>query len=144
MRETIIKNKVGFTGTQCGMTYRQKSSFEKLIKMIYVSEFHHGDCVGADTEAQNIVKKESTAIAIHIHPPKDPSRRAFNKSDYIFEEKEYLERNHDIVDAANVLIATPKTFIEQQRSGTWATIRYARKMRKSIFIIKPDGAVAAE
>lgn len=137
-----IKNKVGFTGTQCGMAYKQKSSFEKLIKMIYISEFHHGDCVGADTEAQNIVKKES--VAIYIHPPKDSSKRAFNEFDYAFEEKEYLERNRDIVDAVNVLIATPKTFTEQQRSGTWATIRYARKIKKSIFIIKPDGAVAVE
>mmetsp|Transcript_30358 Transcript_30358/g.39138 ORF Transcript_30358/g.39138 Transcript_30358/m.39138 type:complete len:93 (+) Transcript_30358:152-430(+) len=38
-----------------------------------------------------------------------------------------------------MLIAFPPTSIEIQRSGTWATIRYARKKNKAVMIINPDG-----
>lgn len=132
-------NQVGFTGTRDGMTDRQKRSFSKLIEVIGVSEFHHGDCVGSDTEAHDIIVNNEKSIAIHIHPPKNSSMRAFNKSEHIHEEKEYLERNRDIVDATSILIATPKTCMEKQQSGTWTTIRYAQKANKLTFIIKPDG-----
>ena len=53
--------------------------------------------------------------------------------------KDYLVRNHDIVDVCDVLVATPGQKEEQIRSGTWATIRYARKIRKQIIIVYPDG-----
>jgi hypothetical protein len=37
-----------------------------------------------------------------------------------------LERNRDIVDATVALLAGPDGNRERQRSGTWATVRYAR------------------
>ena len=43
-----------------------------------------------------------------------------------------------LVDACEVLLATPKG-PEKLRSGTWATVRYARKVGKRIVIIEPDG-----
>jgi hypothetical protein len=54
-------------------------------------------------------------------------------------EREYIARNHDIVDASAVLVATPRDWYEEQRSGTWATIRYARAQRKAVIIVWPDG-----
>ena len=53
--------------------------------------------------------------------------------------KDYLERNHDIVDETDMLIATPGEEQEVQRSGTWATIRYARKQKRTILTIYPSG-----
>lgn len=50
------------------------------------------------------------------------------------------KRNHDIVDATEWLIATPKKF-EEIRSGTWATVRYAKKVKKPVTIIWPDGSI---
>ena len=50
-----------------------------------------------------------------------------------------LVRNHKIVGAVHLLIATPKTDKEELRSGTWATIRYAKKVRLSTCIVYPDG-----
>jgi outer membrane protein insertion porin family len=54
-----------------------------------------------------------------------------------------LDRNRAIVDSCDVLIACPKG-PEEQRSGTWATVRYARKQKKRIVIIWPDGEVTEE
>ena len=43
------------------------------------------------------------------------------------------------MDNSDILIATPKEKEEQLRSGTWATIRYAKKTKKIVFLVYPDG-----
>jgi len=53
-------------------------------------------------------------------------------------------RNHKIVDICDILVAFPQTNSETVRSGTYATIRYARKCKKPIIIIYPDGSVKKE
>lgn len=50
--------------------------------------------------------------------------------------------NRDIVAETDELIATPKGFQEERRSGTWATVRYALKARKPVTVIWPDGAAS--
>jgi hypothetical protein len=40
--------KIGFTGTKDGMTDPQKSTLRDLLDG-GSGEFHHGDCVGAET-----------------------------------------------------------------------------------------------
>lgn len=126
---------IGFTGTQKGMTYFQKQQVELLLLGIE-GEFHHGDCIGADAEAHDIAEKYLKCI---IHPPINNDKRAFKKANIILEPKEYLDRNKDIVKACERLIATPEEYQEQLRSGTWSTVRYARKMKKLIAIIFPNG-----
>lgn len=66
---------------------------------------------------------------IVIHPPGDPKLRAFCEGAYrVMPPQPYLQRNHAIVDASEILFALPlEAERELQRSGTWATIRYARK-----------------
>ena len=44
---------VGFTGTQRGMTETQRSVVHALLACLPVVTFHHGDCIGADAEAEN-------------------------------------------------------------------------------------------
>ena len=135
--------KVGFTGTKKGMTEKQKNKFARLILDLWPSEFHHGDCVGADAEAHQIVERLSfgNVIEIQIHPPENSDKRAFCKASIIRKPKDYLSRNHDIVNSTDVLIVCPKSNKEQIRSGTWATVRYARKKMKKIWIIYPDKRV---
>lgn len=129
---------VGFTGTQLGMTMEQKREFRHLIVSLNPSEFHHGDCVGADADAHRIVKRYLPDCRIIIHPPVIESKRAFCEGAFrILPAKEYLARNRDIVDATSRLIATPKELDEQMRSGTWSTIRYARKLGIKIDILFP-------
>jgi len=133
---------IGFTGTQSGMTDTQylitKLFFQKY--KIEIEDVHHGDCIGADADFHILVRLYSN-IKIIIHPPKNKSKRAFKQGDVILEPDEYLKRNHDIVDACNILLATPKENEEVLRSGTWATIRYGKKSKKMVIIIFPDGKV---
>jgi hypothetical protein len=56
-------------------------------------------------------------------------------------ERPYLDRNKDIVRETASLIAAPAEPEEQLRSGTWSTVRFARKQGKPVFLILPDGTV---
>lgn len=137
--------KIGFTGTQLGTTQAQRFTLMGIMHPLREVEFHHGDCIGADFEAHNLAVMHIWDIV--IHPPLNPVKRAFSEKRgsfslgkiTVFEPKDYIPRNHDIVDDTDMLIATPKEFEEQLRSGTWATVRYARKQHKKIIIIYPDG-----
>ena len=118
---------MGFTGSREVMTDRQKETFRQILPKCGPTEFHHGDCLGADAEAHAIVKSCCATARLIIHPPSSDSLRAFCQGDAHLPPKPYLARNQDIVDECEVLVAAPKTTEEQLRSGTWATIRYARK-----------------
>jgi hypothetical protein len=56
-------------------------------------------------------------------------------------KKPYLVRNKDIVIETASLIAAPADPVEQLRSGTWSTVRFARQRGKPVFLILPDGTV---
>lgn len=130
--------KVGFTGTQSGMTGEQKKEVNRLMLLLSPSEFHHGDCIGSDEEAHRIAYRLSRPI--YIHPPKISTKRAFTNGFISYPPKPYLERNHDIVDNVYILIACPKEK-EILRSGTWATIRYAILRKIKTIIIYPNGII---
>lgn len=50
-------------------------------------------------------------------------------------QKPYLERNTDIVTNSDIIIGCPLDPTKEViRSGTWSTIRKAKKMNKKIFI----------
>lgn len=141
--------KVGFTGTREGMTNAQAWKCEDIFQHIgYVSpfeEFHHGDCIGADARAHSIIILGSFARIIVCHPPTYEKYRAFTVNDEYRTPEGYIDRNHKIVDETDVLVATPKEETgETLRSGTWATVRYARKLKKRIIIIRPSGTVEFE
>lgn len=129
----------GFTGTQRGMTASQRDALRDYLRGSR-GEFHHGDCIGADSEAHEIAN--CMGYRIIGHPPSDPSKRAFRACHELRPEKPYLERNKDIVLETTALIAAPGEVKEQLRSGTWSTVRFARKQGKCVVIIFPDGAVS--
>jgi hypothetical protein len=129
--------RIGFTGTQLGMTHAQEKTLKNLLLKFLPKETHHGDCTGADAQFHDIVTK--CGCRTIIHPPINESKRAFCKGTIILPPKEYLDRNHDIVDETHMLIATPKSETMEIRSGTWATIRYAQKQNKAVVIIYPNG-----
>lgn len=128
---------VGFTGTQRGMTLEQWSSLWGLLVVRAPGEFHEGDCIGADNQAAQGARL--AGFRIIGHPPAVSAKRALFPSDEERAPAPYLVRNHNIVDACQEMLATPGEFEEQLRSGTWATIRYARRIGRKMTIVFPDG-----
>lgn len=139
----------GFTGTSKGMTQKQRATFRYLLNELKVTELHHGDCIGADSQAHVLCRELN--VHITVHPPIADIKRVFCQARpnvLILDPKPYLVRNRDIVAAGiNGLIATPKDFVQPSNlrgQGTWTTIGYARKSRRSIHIIFPDGTFSFE
>ena len=104
--------------------------------------FRHGDAIGADAIGHNIAVE--LGYHIIIYPPTNPHYRAFCQSDNIEPTADYIKRNHNFVDRSTLLLAVPNGNKEMLRSGTWATVRYARKKGIEIRILYPDGRVVIE
>lgn len=118
--------KIGFTGTREGMSQHQKEQFVLKMFELEPTEFHHGDCEGADAEAHDMVREFFPHVWIVVYPPKSDYRRAFKKGDEMKPPESYLNRDMNIVMATEQLIGAPRTNNEVVRSGTWTTIRYGR------------------
>ena len=115
-----------------------------LVALLWrgVWEFRHGACVGADEEMA--ARSSARGLWTVAHPPINErllSSRALEVSDELEDADEYLARNRAIVDAVDVLVALPRRFVEERRSGTWATVRYSRQVLTPVVIVWPDGTV---
>lgn len=132
--------KVGFIGTRHGMNDVQKKEFKKLIMAKEFEEFHHGMCEGSDEQAHHLVEDKGK-IDIVGHPPVATQTYAPVVCHSMMEPDSFSKRNHYIVDATDILVATPDSK-ERAGSGTWKTIRYARKKCKRIYIIHSSGRVS--
>lgn len=136
--------KVGFTGTQVGMSKYQIDAvadyLAELTKRGEGDEAHHGKCIGADVQFHNLAHQLGYFIVGY------PCNIYSKQSQVIVcdmerEEKPPLERNKDIVGTCDILLATPKEYHEITRSGTWSTIRFARRIGRKHMIILPDGTL---
>ncbi len=130
--------KIGFTGTQAGMTAKQRVKLVSLLGILECTELHHGDCVGADAEANAVAL--SLDILTIGYPCCVEQKRA---NCDVFENKAVrkpLDRNKDIVEATTLMIACPMQNKQVIRSGTWATIRHAKKVGKLVYIIYRNGS----
>lgn len=139
--------KQGFTGSRDGMTDYQKVMLEGLLD---AGELRHGCCVGADEQACAIMRSVfghgDKAVLIAYPGPKNnrfQSSIAFMMSDIVQGHSTFLRRNRDIVDRSDVMYACPKEMQEQERGGTWYTIRYARSRKVLLTIIYPDGSLGS-
>jgi hypothetical protein len=132
--------KYGMTGTRNGMTPLQKDIFlQALLKQPKLDHLVHGDCIGADFDAHKLSRSLSHTVT--VRPCDLSDQRAFCNADIEHPTKKPLQRNADIVNEVRVMFAFPGELKEQLRSGTWATIRLARKSGKLLYIIYPDGSV---
>lgn len=133
--------KIGFTGNRYGLTDNQKEEIIRILDKYDNIIVSHGDCVGSDTDFHNLcINYRNTylhkSIQIHIFPPDNPKLRAFNKGDLLMPEKPYLVRNLDIIKNSSYLIACPRDKNnEELRSGTWSTIRQAKKRKLLTYIL---------
>lgn len=146
------------------MTADQLDTFQRLVLKIEPDEFHHGDRIGADREAHYSVRLYLPDTFVWIWPPEDDKKRAYCETNPLEDADRlydgagwisarvgwkcpypYLTRNRYIVHHATHLIATPAEYHEVQRSGTWSTIRAARRIYMPTFIIIwPNGRVKRE
>ena len=120
-----------------------------------VTEFLSGMALGVDLWCAQIVldlRKTNPAIKLHCILPCEGQEikwaaqtqeqyRAILKqaNNVVYVSREYtsdcmLERNRYLVDHASTLLAV---YNGTQRSGTGATVRYAQKQGREIFIIDP-------
>lgn len=133
--------RIGFTGNRYGLNSNQKEEIKKILNSFTSIIISHGDCVGADTDFHKLCmdyRKEhpDKTMIIHIYPPDNASLRAFNDGDVVFPTKPYLKRNMDILKNSSILIACPvDKNKEQLRSGTWSTMRKARKRQMVIHLL---------
>lgn len=147
---------IGFTGTQKGMTAEQHSRLAHILVDLLAAAngtvtLHHGDCIGADLQAHalfhELVDGGLPICRIVIHPGDNKEKRAHASNNWryqkvatkVLEEKDNMDRNQDIVDASDVVIAAPRSHAETRRSGTWATARRARTAGKRVIVVYPDG-----
>ena len=119
---------VGFTGTLAGMSASQLAQLRVVLTWLRAAltrngngpELHHGDARGADRQCAHVAKQLG-GFYVTAWPPQSGDTSPL------------VRNRRDIVAPADVLIAAPKTDIEILRSGTWATVRAAR--RKGIPVI---------
>lgn len=117
------------------MTPEQKHAVRAVLACHQGAVLHHGDAIGADAEAHDIAVE--LGIAVVIHPPANDKQRAFKSAPDIRPPRPYLDRNRDIVRETTLLIAAPAEAAEQLRSGTWSTVRYARRLGRRIVVLAP-------
>ena len=138
MSATIVR--LGFTGTHKTPTIYQLGALGALLDdFIDLGEpvrGHHGGCVGADAAFHEMCTQRGMFVV--LHPPKDSRKQQVIIADEVRPRYPYLVRNHHIVGATDLLIAVPGTIHEVLRSGTWATVRYARKIGRRVIIILPQ------
>lgn len=141
--------RVGVTGPLTGGTDDQIRTLAKLLAPSAVTELHHGDAYGVDSQAHGMflkLKEQQPERRIEIHPgysPANPdgimSKRAFNAgADVVHPAKPFLDRDHDIA-AQDLVIGLPRSYDEMLRSGTWATLRHAYQAGAVTLVILPDG-----
>lgn len=133
--------RVGFSGTRYGLTGGQGYVLDSILYVLFDSrgsvELHEGDCIGADEYAAT----SATSIGYRVvcHPPTNSLLRAHAPHNELLPPLPFLRRNRKIVEDTDILLATPSDDLEVMRSGTWATIRHARKLERPRIVIGPYG-----
>lgn len=148
--------KITFTGTHLGMTVQQRTTVLVVVRdLLSQGEYTHGIhgcCEKADRDFHDIAW--SLMLARELHPGTEDQRlwavdHMDTQRDTVFPVPinavhPQLLRNHTMVDRGDVLVAAPRQSHEIQRSGTWATIRYARGQGRKIYICWPNGTRTIE
>jgi hypothetical protein len=138
---------IGVTGTRSGGSPEQLAQLTDILDRVRALGFavlHHGDAQGVDAQAYALARNLG-GFKTFSHPPDVETYRAFTKfNEYEYPPMPYLDRNHKLVDEVEVLLALPLQAVEVLRSGTWATVRYARRVRVTTMIVKRNGLLLVE
>lgn len=128
--------RIGFTGTMEGMSQNQKNGIKAFLdSQKVIDKILHGGCIGADMDFHKMCEAHFTEV-FPGHPWRDPLNTEtwgdFEDASLIHEPQQYHKRNRDIVDNSDIILATPYNNI--RKGGTWYTIGYAKKHKKTLII----------
>ena len=137
--ECLAGADAGFTGTRHLISSPQRAVLMSFLIARRPGRVHYGDCTGADYEM--FLMSHALGIKTVSHPPENDLYRMFTLADEVRDPKPYLERNRDIVDSSDYLVACPREDREVSRSGTWMTVRYARSAGLTVAVVYPSGRV---
>jgi len=133
------------TGTQRGMTANQGATARALLRAFRSEGYewmHNGLCVGVDEEL--FYAGRGQGWKIHGHPSTVEGKSVaslYGACDLLEDPAPPLDRNRAMVDASSVVLAVPGERQERLRSGTWATVRHARRTGKRVVLVYTDGSV---
>ncbi len=143
---------VCFTGSRTGPTAAGRKTLRYLLRILYGRGFrtmHNGVAVGAD-EAAALLAKECSfrVVGFPSDVPSQVSAAACEACDELRPVAPPLDRNKTMLDEGRragtaILLACPAGE-EVTRSGTWATIRYSRKVGVPRWLIQPNGDMIRE
>ena len=118
-----------------------------------VTDWHSGMALGVDCWASEIVltlREKNPALKLHCILPYEGQADRWSKSaqeryhaileradSVTYTSREYydgclIDRNHRLVEAAGLLLAV---YNGEQRGGTAATVRYARKLNREVLVL---------
>lgn len=156
---------LGFTGTRKGLTPAQRAQLpsvlvvQPLLKssdgMFGIDPIRtlHGGAAGADQEFHDWLMEATPWMSvpplIEIYPTEDRAQLWYSRDSRqvnwcVHPGSDPLTRNRIIATRCDALLACPAEATEQLRSGTWSTVRYARKASKPVTLLLPDGKVREE
>lgn len=121
--------------------YAKYLVYKTLIGLAGVDEFTTGGAYGIDTIAAETAVQMFPDIVHRLCIPAAPFNRSLSGPYTIqygpvgkTQSEAYMARNDLIVFYTDVLLAWPMTKTEELRSGTWATVRRARRLGKEVRI----------
>ena len=134
---------VGWTASRHGLSPIQQAVARIVLTDLRdrrgATTLHHGDCVGGD--AVGVLAALKLRYRIVGHPPVETKLRAYLPTHEDRAALHYLARDQQIVNESSILLGWPNTEEEIARSGTWATIRMARRAGLPRLVITPSGRV---
>lgn len=135
---------IGFTGTRQGMTDQQRRALKQILEGLVPDVLAHGGAVGADDQADLLASELGVPRVVYPSDmpaervPYDALQRRGGSSVVIrVPPMPPLERNRHIAFAADLLLAAPHEHREILRSGTWATVRAARRLGRPVVVLEP-------
>ena len=131
---------IGVTGTRTILTLFQTNWLDSWLTANTAKVLHHGDCTGADDVASVKFHKYGTYIIAHPGLEGREYRAYCIANDLVLPATSTFRRNELIVKLSDLLLAFPQGKKEDFiRSGTWQTIRFARKYNRPHIIVYPEG-----
>lgn len=144
---------LAFTGTRRGMTPEQHAALPSVLACLPELVLH-GGAKGADAQFHAFLALKYAALGqrpmpIEVYPGETVRWTHWNYSSQsgelfkVHKSAPPLDRDKAIARRCDHLLACPDG-PERARSGTWATVRYARAAGKPVTIVMPDGTVQEE